>query len=136
MMMRTPLSAPSLSPLWKAEYFLRFTEPAHRVKAERDERLRRDGGEVLRHKQSALQPLRQRLKPADKIHSGPNSREIEAVDGADIAIDDLADVKTHPDTNELLAHSVAVLIGRIDAAQQFLSGSEGGGGSARIRLPI
>src|SRR5271163_1372396 len=90
------------SPLWR-EKFVRSLEPSQLVHADRRQALPVSRDEIVADDQRQIERFRHRLDAADQIDRRTDDREIEAVRGADIAVDDRAVVQRDGDPERRLA---------------------------------
>jgi hypothetical protein len=92
----------SISSLWR-EKFVRSLEPSQLVHAHRRQALPVSRDEIVADDQRQIERFRHRLDAVTRLTRRTNHREIEAVRGADIAVDDRAVVQRDGDPERRLA---------------------------------
>src|SRR5712664_1395572 len=95
------------------------------METKRDERAAAGAGEIARDEKRTIEPLGQRLEPAREIDGGADGGEIEPVDGADIAEDDLADMNADTDAELDATVRAAQRVQASDALEALVDRDEG-----------
>src|SRR5579885_2014762 len=120
----------------EAEDLLGLVEALHRVEPQRDDGLTRGQRKLPRQQQRPVEALRQAFEAEGEVDGGADRGEVEAVGGADIAEDDLAQMEADADADGDATRGEARPAQRLDAAERLVRRGERRPRRRRVARPV